>query len=97
MTEEEKADTPQPAPFEEAAPAPEPAATQTPIPSEGHAPPEQSATPPQELESAPTLPDTPPENMVYVSGFGWIENQGPNHVEYAEDMYENGNKIGIMG
>ena len=35
-------------------------------------------------------------DMVYVPGFGWIESQGPNHVEYAEDMYENGNKIGIM-
>ena len=35
--------------------------------------------------------------MVYVPGFGWIESQGPNHVEYAEDMYENSNKIGIMG
>ena len=34
--------------------------------------------------------------MVYVEGFGWIESQGPNHAEYAEDMYENGNKIGIM-
>lgn len=34
---------------------------------------------------------------VYVPGFGWIESQGPNHAEYAEDMYENGNKIGIMG
>ena len=35
--------------------------------------------------------------MVYVEGFGWIENQGPNRVEFAADMYENGNKIGIMG
>lgn len=35
--------------------------------------------------------------MVYVPGFGWIESQGPNHMEYAEDMYENGNKSGIMG
>ena len=35
--------------------------------------------------------------MVYVPGFGWVESQGSNHVEYAEDMYENGNKIGIMG
>ena len=33
----------------------------------------------------------------YVPGFGWLEGQGPNHVEYAEDIYENGNKIGIMG
>ena len=36
-------------------------------------------------------------DMVYVPGFGWIQSEGPNHVEYAEDMYENGNKIGIMG
>ena len=36
-------------------------------------------------------------DMVYVEGFGWIESQGPNRVEYAADMYENGNKIGIMG
>ena len=35
--------------------------------------------------------------MVYVPGFGWIQSEGPNHVEYAEDMYENGNKIGSMG
>ena len=42
-------------------------------------------------------PDSEPDNMVYLPGFGWIESQGPNHAEYAEDMYENGNKIGIMG
>ena len=36
-------------------------------------------------------------DMVYVEGFGWIESQGPNYVEYAADMYENGNKIGSMG
>lgn len=36
-------------------------------------------------------------DMVYVPGFGWIESQGPNQVEYTENMYENGNKIGIMG
>lgn len=33
----------------------------------------------------------------YVEGFGWIESQGPNYIEYAADMYENGNKIGSMG
>lgn len=49
----------------------------------------------QEPEPAPA-PDSELDNMVYVPGFGWIENQGPNHVEYAENMYENGNKIGIM-
>lgn len=31
-------------------------------------------------------------------GFGWIDdNDEPNECIYAEDMYENGNKIGSMG
>ena len=60
-----------------------------------------------QAESAPETP-TPLEpeieaignnsaDMVYVPGFGWIKSQGPNQVEYAEDMYENGKKISIMG
>ena len=73
-----------------------PSPAQTPPPSEVPVPPEQNATPQQEPEPAPA-PDGEPDNMVYVPGFGWIESQGPNHAEYAEDMYENGNKIGIMG
>ena len=70
-----------------------------PEPTPVHIPPVEGMTEgsEQEPEPAPTLPDTPPENMVYVEGFGWLESQGPNHVEYAEDMYENDNKIGIMG
>ena len=51
-------------------------------------------------EPTPELPaDQPTQSgdMVYVEGFGWIESQGPNRVKYAADMYENGNKIGIMG
>ena len=74
-----------------------PSPAQTPPPSEVPVQPEQDATPPQEPEPAPALLDSAPDNMVYVPGFGWIESQGPNHAEYAEDMYENGNKIGIMG
>ena len=63
-----------------------------PEPSPAQAPPES------EVQAEPTpAPDSKPDNMVYVPGFGWIESQGPNHAEYAEDMYENGNKIGIMG
>ena len=72
---------------------------------------EQEYAPPTQTDSIPVQPTQPepksaPEpiandnelaDMVYVPGFGWIESQGPNHVEYAEDMYENGNKIGIMG
>ena len=97
MPEEEKTDVTQPEPIEEADAALEPIPVQTPLVSGVQATPEQSATPPQEMESAPASPDSTLDNMVYVPGFGWIESQGTNHVEYAEDMYENGNKIGIMG
>ena len=55
--------------------------------------PEPEPTP----ESEPEASASNSEDMVYVEGFSWIESQGPNQVEYAEDMYENGNKIGIMG
>lgn len=74
----------------EAQPTPEPA----PVPEVSYDPtPDQSAEPP----AAQTTTEPPSGDMVYVEGFGWIESQGPNHVEYAEDMYENGNKIGSMG
>ena len=36
-------------------------------------------------------------NQIYVPGFGWVENHGGGSSGIvAEDMYENGNKIGIM-
>ena len=94
--EDEKAEATLPKLGEEADIAPEPPPAQMPPASEVPVPPEQDATPPQEPEPAP-IPDSEPDNMVHVPGFGWIESQGPNHAEYAEDMYENGNKIGIMG
>ena len=64
---------------------------------------EQKSAPPTQTEpeplpkSEPMVNDNELVDMVYVPGFGWIQSEGPNHVEYAEDMYENGNKIGIMG
>ena len=84
----------------------------TPAPEiEDEAETEQKSAPPTQTDSIPVQPTQPepksaPEpkandnelaDMVYVPGFGWIESQGSNQVEYAEDMYENGNKIGIMG
>lgn len=92
-----KADVTQSEPIHEVATDPGQAPPQTPLVSEAQTTPEQNATPPQEPEPAPALPDGVPDNMVYVPGFGWLESQGPNHCEYAEDMYENGNKIGSMG
>ena len=95
--EEEKTEATLPELVEEADIVPEPSPAQTPSASEVPVLPEQDVTPPQEPEPAPASPDSAPDNMVYVPGFGWIESQGPNHAEYVEDMYENGNKIGIMG
>lgn len=53
--------------------------------------------PAPEPTPAQTAADLQPGDMVYVEGFGWLEYQGPNHCEYGADIYENGNKIGIMG
>ena len=44
----------------------------------------------------PTI-EMQPGDEVYIPGFGWVPYEGPNHREYAADMYENGNKIGSMG
>lgn len=92
--------------------APETTTEELPVPApeiEDEAETEQKSAPPTQTEPAPVHPtqsESAPEpiandnelaDMVYVPGFGWIQSEGPNHVEYAEDMYENGNKIGIMG
>lgn len=58
--------------------------------------------PPQGSQStAPQMGDTRVVNgqkQFYFLGFGWIDdNDQPNECIYAEDMYENGNKIGSMG
>ena len=96
MPEKEKADVTQSEPIHELTTEPEPTTTQTPLASKVQATPEQNTTPPRDPEPAPSSPDSAPGDMVYVPGFGWLESQGPNHCEYAEDMYENGNKIGRM-
>ena len=44
--------------------------------------------PPKELQ---------PGDKVYVAGFGWVEYEESNHCKDGTDIYENGNKIGIMG
>ena len=67
------------------------------LPIQTDSAPVQPAQPEPKLAPEPIANDNELADMVYVPGFGWIESQGPNHVEYAENMYENGNKIGIMG
>lgn len=74
----------------EVQPTPEPEMTSETVP-------EPVPEPTPELTVAQTAVKPQMGDMVYVPGFGWIESQGPNRVEFAADMYENGNKIGIMG
>lgn len=52
-------------------------------------------------ETAPPADDTPKtgdtkDGMVYVEGFGWLPDEGASSGTNADDMYENGNKVGIM-
>lgn len=89
-SEKEKAAIPQSEQTQEAVTEPKSAPTETPAVQSA---PEQAAEPPV----TKTTIEPPSGGMVYVPGFGWIQSEGPNHAEYAADMYENGNKIGSMG
>ena len=80
-------------------PEPERGPIETPVASELQPSAEQSPT----KNSAPEpTPSQPPKALqagdkVYVAGFGWVEYEGPNHSKDGTDIYENGNKIGIIG
>ena len=74
---------------------PEPVPEEVPTDSKAQPTPEPQSTP----TPAPsqTVIDPQPGDMVYVPGFGWLESQGPGEVIHDESIYENGNKIGVMG
>ena len=57
--------------------------------------PEQTEVKPQPTE--PAGGSTNDAGQVYVPGFGYVTPSGPNDGGTLDDMYENGNKIGIMG
>lgn len=59
--------------------------------------PNPTVEPTPEPTPAQTAIDLQPGNMVYVPGFGWLESQGEGTVIHDDMMYENGNKVGIMG
>ena len=71
------------------------------IPADSELPPSAEQTPAKNSAPEPTPPQPPkelqPGDKVYVAGFGWVEYEDPNHCEDGADIYENGNKIGIMG
>lgn len=62
---------------------------------------EEVALPQNDQITTPKMGDTRVVNgqkQCYFLGFGWIDDTDePNECIYAEDMYENGNKIGSMG
>ena len=57
--------------------------------------PTKNSMPEQTPPQAPK--ELQPGDKVYVAGFGWVKYEGLNHCEDGTDIYENGNKIGIMG
>lgn len=99
LAEKEKGAVPQQEASQEERPEPETESIETPAdselqPSTRQAPAKNSApepTPPQPSK------ELHPGDKVYVAGFGWVEYEGPNHSKDGTDIYENGNKIGIMG
>ncbi len=102
--EEEKIEIPQPPaePIREVINEPKPVSEEIPATTEVQPPtPESEPIPAPEPTPAPapsqTVTDPKPGDMVYAPGFGWLECQEPGEVIHDESIYENGNKIGIMG
>lgn len=57
-------------------------------------------TSPVPISTEPKMGDTriiDGKKQSYFLGFGWIDDMGENECIYVEGMYQNGNKIGIMG
>ena len=99
LAEKEKGAVPQQEASQEGRPEPEAESIETPADSELQ--PSAEQTPAKNSEPEPTMPqpskELRPGDKVYVAGFGWVEYEGPNHCEDGTDIYENGNKIGVMG
>lgn len=98
-TEDEITAVPQTEELQENQPASEPEPIEIPTVSETQLVQEQISAPvsTQELSPVQTTEELQPGDLVYVPGFGWVSYEGPNHCEDGTDIYENGNKIGIMG
>ena len=99
LAEKEKGAVPQQEASQEERPEPETESIETPADSElqlsAEQMPAKNSVPEQTL-SQPSK-ELQLGDKVYVAGFGWVEYEGPNHCEDGTDIYENGNKIGIMG
>lgn len=99
LAEKEKRTIPQQEASQEEHPEPETESIETPADSELQPSAEQMPgknSAPEQTLSQPSK-ELQPGDKVYVTGFGWVEYEGPNRCEDGTDIYENGNKIGIMG
>lgn len=99
LAEKEKRTIPQQEASQEEHPEPEIESIETPADSELQPSAEQMPgknSVPEQTLSQPSK-ELQPGDKVYVTGFGWVEYEGPNRCEDGTDIYENGNKIGIMG
>ena len=92
-------EVPQQEASQEERPEPETEPIEMPADSELQPSAEQSPTKNSAPEPTPSQPpkELQPGEKVYVAGFGWVEYEGPNYCEDGTDIYENGNKIGIIG
>lgn len=99
QTEKENAEPPQSEPPMETVPEPEATHTARPVVPEVQPTPKPNPTAEPTPEPTPAQMDVAPQpgDMVYVPGFGWLESQGEGTVIHDDMMYENGNKVGIMG
>ena len=53
--------------------------------------------PPEKCAPTSVAEVQPQSGMVCVPGFGYLQSEGPSEWSVSENMYENGNKVGIMG
>ena len=99
QAEKENTEPPQPELPPETIPEPEPTPAEILMIPEVQPTPEPNPTvePTPEPTPAQMVVDPQPGDMVYVPGFGWLESQGEGTVIHDDMMYENGNKVGIMG
>ena len=97
--EKDNIEPPQPELSPETVPETEVTLPARPVAPEVQPAPELTPTlkPVSEPTPAQTVVDPQPGDMVYVPGFGWLESQGEGTVIHDNMMYENGNKVGIMG
>ena len=52
---------------------------------------------PEKCAPTSTTEVLPQDGMIYVPSFGYLQSKGPGEWSVSESMYENGNKVGIMG